>query len=102
MGSCCMERLTSLQMLKISYCDSILSLPTLPQSIKDFKLGTDSEVLLSSCITAGDPDWQKIKHIPYVSIEQTAMKMGVVQDQKEAKKIFYRHLFLSAGPGFCC
>jgi hypothetical protein len=25
--------------------------------------------------------------------EKTAMKMGVVQDQKEAKKIFYRHLF---------
>ncbi|XP_071680431.1 putative disease resistance RPP13-like protein 1 [Lolium perenne] len=99
LGSCCMERLTSLQTLMISSCKSIQSLPTLPQSIKDFKLGTDSEVLLSSCRTAGDPDWQKIKHIPYVSTgnnmenEKTAMKMGVVQDQKEAKKIFYRHLF---------
>ncbi|KAK1612099.1 hypothetical protein QYE76_035772 [Lolium multiflorum] len=100
MGSCCMERLTSLQTLMISSCDSILSLPTLPQSIKDFKLRTDSDVLLSSCRTAGDPDWQKIKHIPYVSIgnksdiKLSAMKVGVVQDQKEAHKIFYRHFFL--------
>jgi hypothetical protein len=29
-----------------------------------------------------------------MEIEETAMKMGVVQDQKEAKKIFYRQ-FLS-------
>ncbi|XP_051198997.1 putative disease resistance protein At3g14460 [Lolium perenne] len=100
LGSCCMERLTSLQTLMISSCDSILSLPTLPQSIKDFKLRTDSEVLLSSCRTAGDPDWQKIKHIPSVSIgnnmenEKTAMKMGVVQDQKEAEKIVDRHFFM--------
>ncbi|KAK1612094.1 hypothetical protein QYE76_035767 [Lolium multiflorum] len=104
LGSCCMERLTSLQTLMISSCNGIRSLPTLPQSIKDFKLRTDSEVLLSSCRTAGDPYWQKIKHIPYVSIckssnnnmeiERTAMKMGVVQDQKEARKIVVRHLFL--------
>ncbi|XP_047055007.1 putative disease resistance RPP13-like protein 1 [Lolium rigidum] len=97
-----MEHMTSLQTLHILWCQNIRiqSLPTLPQSIKDFKLCTDSEVLLSSCRTAGDPDWQKIKHIPYVSIgknmeiKKTAMKMGVVQDQKEAQKIVARHRFL--------
>uniref|UniRef100_A0ACD6ACC0 Uncharacterized protein n=1 Tax=Avena sativa TaxID=4498 RepID=A0ACD6ACC0_AVESA len=68
MSLCCMEHLTSLQRLEISYCKKILSLPVLPQSIKNFKLSTENEVLASSCKTAGDPDWQKIKHIPYVSI----------------------------------
>jgi hypothetical protein len=29
-----------------------------------------------------------------MEIEETAMKMGVVQDQKEAQKIVVRHLFL--------
>ncbi|KAK1612098.1 hypothetical protein QYE76_035771 [Lolium multiflorum] len=68
MSSCRMEHLTSLQMLIINFCDSIQSLPTLPQSMKDFTLRTDNEVLSSSCKTVGDPNWQKIKHIPYVSI----------------------------------
>ncbi|XP_047074515.1 putative disease resistance protein RGA3 [Lolium rigidum] len=98
-----MEHLTSLQTLHIMYCRNIRiqSLPTLPQSMKDFNLRTDNEVLLSSCKTVADPDWQKIKHITYVSIgnnmdtEPSAMKMGVVQDRNEALKIAVRHLFRS-------
>uniref|UniRef100_A0ACD5ZE07 Uncharacterized protein n=1 Tax=Avena sativa TaxID=4498 RepID=A0ACD5ZE07_AVESA len=91
MSSCSMEHLMSLQSLKISFCESIRSLPTLPGSIKSFVLQiTSDEVLLSSCKTAGDPDWQKIKHIPYALIASSiagrgycVMKMGVVQDPKQ-------------------
>ncbi|XP_047055467.1 putative disease resistance RPP13-like protein 1 [Lolium rigidum] len=99
-----MEHLTSLKNLEISCCyniRSIRSLPTLPQSIKDFNFRISNEVLLSSCKTVGDPDWQKIKHIPYVSTDNDnnigsycAMKMGVVQDQKETNLIVYRHNLL--------
>uniref|UniRef100_A0ACD6A7V7 Uncharacterized protein n=1 Tax=Avena sativa TaxID=4498 RepID=A0ACD6A7V7_AVESA len=64
MSSCSMEHLTSLQRLDISLCKSIRSLPTLPRSIKKFELVTSDEVLVSSCKTVGNPDWQKIKHIP--------------------------------------
>uniref|UniRef100_A0ACD5UHI6 Uncharacterized protein n=1 Tax=Avena sativa TaxID=4498 RepID=A0ACD5UHI6_AVESA len=69
MSSCSMEHLTSLQSLKISLCKKILSLPVLPQSIKNFELWTSDEVLASSCKTVGDPDWQKIKHIPHALID---------------------------------
>jgi len=81
-----MEHLTTLQSLKIWSRKKILSLPVLPQSIKKFELRTSDEVLVSSCITAGDPDWQKIKHIPYMSIvgrSHCVMKMGVVQGPKQ-------------------
>ncbi|XP_051198993.1 putative disease resistance RPP13-like protein 1 isoform X2 [Lolium perenne] len=83
MRSCCMKHLTSLQSLEIYCCDCIWSLPALPQSIKKFNLITGDKELVSSCITVGDPDWQKIKHIPYASIEDVrgsyiVMKMGVV------------------------
>ncbi|XP_047054985.1 disease resistance protein RGA2-like [Lolium rigidum] len=60
-----MEHMTSLQTLHIMHCNNIRLLPALPQSLEYFKLRTKNEVLLSSCRTAGDPDWQKIKHIPY-------------------------------------
>uniref|UniRef100_A0ACD6AD79 Uncharacterized protein n=1 Tax=Avena sativa TaxID=4498 RepID=A0ACD6AD79_AVESA len=94
MSSCSMEHLTSLQSLKILSCKKMLSFPALPQSIKNFELRTSDEVLANSCKAAGDPEWQKIKHIPYALIvclldgegytgSHYVMKMGVVQDPEQ-------------------
>uniref|UniRef100_A0A453LAE7 R13L1/DRL21-like LRR repeat region domain-containing protein n=1 Tax=Aegilops tauschii subsp. strangulata TaxID=200361 RepID=A0A453LAE7_AEGTS len=59
-----MESLTSLKDLEISYCPNILSLPTLPQSLEHFRLNGCNEMLMSWCTTVGDPNWEKLQHVP--------------------------------------
>ncbi|XP_044953102.1 putative disease resistance protein RGA3 [Hordeum vulgare subsp. vulgare] len=59
-----MEHLTSLHTLKIHGCTNIRSLPTLPQSLKEFELFVCDDELMRGCQKEGDPNWHKIKHIP--------------------------------------
>ncbi|XP_047091270.1 putative disease resistance RPP13-like protein 1 [Lolium rigidum] len=58
------EQLTSLKRLVICQCLNIRCLPTLPQSINEFKLIDCNKEFMESCRTKGDPNWQKIEHIP--------------------------------------
>ncbi|KAF0896432.1 hypothetical protein E2562_024301 [Oryza meyeriana var. granulata] len=64
-----MERLTSLEKLTLTFCNNVLSLPTLPQSLRKFKVQSSSAVLISSCQTIGHPNWQMIEHIPHTDFE---------------------------------
>ncbi|KAI5016807.1 hypothetical protein ZWY2020_029085 [Hordeum vulgare] len=59
-----MEHLTSLETLMITRCENIRSLPTLPQSLKEFELFHCDDELMKGCQTEGDPNWLRIKHIP--------------------------------------
>ncbi|KAM3405765.1 hypothetical protein ACQJBY_000026 [Aegilops geniculata] len=59
-----LEHLTSLKALKIEKCMNIRSLPTLPQSLKEFHLFFCDDELVKGCQTEGDLNWLKIKHIP--------------------------------------
>jgi hypothetical protein len=56
--------LTSLKRLVIYKCLNIQCLPTLPQSIDEFKLVECNKEFMESCKTNGHPNWQKIEHIP--------------------------------------
>ncbi|XP_044350903.1 putative disease resistance protein RGA1 [Triticum aestivum] len=58
-----MEHLTSLKELSITDCKNIRSLPTLPQSLKMFRLEGCNDEFMKSCETVGHPNWQKIRHI---------------------------------------
>ncbi|KAL6908217.1 hypothetical protein ACP4OV_002387 [Aristida adscensionis] len=57
-----MESLTSLEKLTICSCKSMLSLPTLPKSLKKFVLRWSNRDLTMSCQEEGHDNWQKIKH----------------------------------------
>lgn len=57
-------QLTSLQLLDLSHCLNIRSLPALPRSLKKFCLLFCNEEFMRSCETVEDPNWQKIQHIP--------------------------------------
>jgi hypothetical protein len=59
-----MEQLTLLQVLDINRCPNIRLLPSLPQSLEKFCLQACNEEFTTSCLTTGDPNWQKIQHIP--------------------------------------
>ncbi|XP_047078387.1 putative disease resistance protein RGA3 [Lolium rigidum] len=59
-----MEQLTLLQVLDINGCPNIRLLPALPQSLEKFCLRACNEEFTRSCETTGDPNWQKIQHIP--------------------------------------
>lgn len=61
-----MEHLMLLKKLVIRSCKNIRSLPTLPQSLEEFRLGSSNDELMSSCRKFGHPNWQRIKHIPYI------------------------------------
>ncbi|XP_006663104.1 putative disease resistance protein RGA3 [Oryza brachyantha] len=63
-----MERLMSLEELHLWRCREITTLPTLPQSLKEISVYQCSDVLHSSCLTIGHPNWQKIEHIPHKDI----------------------------------
>ncbi|KAM0821974.1 hypothetical protein ACQ4PT_071818 [Festuca glaucescens] len=65
-----MEQLTSLLLLNISYCPNIRLLPALPQTLKQFYLDDCNEEFTRSCETTGDPNWQKIQHIPDKTIRR--------------------------------
>jgi hypothetical protein len=64
-----MEMLTSLQHLNIYFCFNIRSLPALPRSLVSFHLTYCTEEFMRSCQTIGDPNWQKIQHIPKKEID---------------------------------
>jgi hypothetical protein len=59
-----MEHLASLKKLEIHKCLNILSLPTLPQSLEEFKLVECNGEFMESCKKVGHPNWKKIEHIP--------------------------------------
>ncbi|XP_037435206.1 LOW QUALITY PROTEIN: putative disease resistance RPP13-like protein 1 [Triticum dicoccoides] len=64
-----MEHLTSLKDLGLKGCRNIRSLPTLPQSLECFKLSRSNEMLMSSCRTVGDPNWEKLQHVPVAYVD---------------------------------
>uniref|UniRef100_A0A453LAJ3 Uncharacterized protein n=1 Tax=Aegilops tauschii subsp. strangulata TaxID=200361 RepID=A0A453LAJ3_AEGTS len=63
-----MEHLTSLTHLDLNWCPNIRSLPTLPRSLEYLSLFFCNEMLMSACRRAGDPNWEKTQHIPYVCV----------------------------------
>jgi hypothetical protein len=63
-----MEQLTLLQVLDINGCPNIRLLPALPQSLEKFCLQACNEEFTRSCETTGDPNSQKIQHIPKKTI----------------------------------
>ncbi|KAM3399673.1 hypothetical protein ACQJBY_004847 [Aegilops geniculata] len=76
----CMEHLRSLHDLGIYDCRNIRSLPKLSQSIQRFTLYGSNAVLMSSCKIIGDPNWEKIRHIPHACIADCDLTMGVVAE----------------------
>ncbi|KAF8730896.1 hypothetical protein HU200_016768 [Digitaria exilis] len=58
------EHLKLLKKLEIYKCLNIRSLPALPQSLETFRLDRCDVVFMRSCQTIGDPNWNKIQHIP--------------------------------------
>ncbi|EMS59106.1 Putative disease resistance RPP13-like protein 1 [Triticum urartu] len=64
----CMEHLRSLHELSIRCCSNIRSLPTMPQSLQDFRVHACNDVLMGSCKIIGDPNWEKVQHIPRARI----------------------------------
>ncbi|KAF7104606.1 hypothetical protein CFC21_105496 [Triticum aestivum] len=58
------EHLTALKKLEIRSCKNIRSLPTLPKSLEEITVKRCSDEFIRSCRTAGDPNCQKIEHIP--------------------------------------
>ncbi|XP_071677353.1 putative disease resistance protein RGA4 [Lolium perenne] len=64
------EQLTLLQLLDITRCPNIRLLPALPQSLEKFHLRASNEEFTRSCLTTGDPNWQKIQHIPMKTIRR--------------------------------
>ncbi|KAM3276663.1 hypothetical protein ACQJBY_044834 [Aegilops geniculata] len=63
-----MEHLTSLRRLDLEWCPNIRSLPTLPRSLEYLSLTFCHEMLTSACTRAGDPNWEKVQHVPYVCV----------------------------------
>ncbi|VAI19713.1 unnamed protein product [Triticum turgidum subsp. durum] len=63
-----MEHLTSLRRLDLDWCPNIRSLPTLPRSLDYLSLTFCHEMLMSACRRAGDPNWEKFQHVPYVCV----------------------------------
>nr|UBY07400.1 NBS-LRR disease resistance protein [Dasypyrum villosum] len=63
-----MENLMSLKDLEISYCPNIRSLPALPRSLEHFRLNGCNEMLMSSCRAVGDPNWEKLQHVPTANV----------------------------------
>lgn len=64
-----MEHLTSLKYLGVECCWTIRWLPTLPQSLECFRLSRSNEMLMSSCRTVGDPNWEKLQHVPVAYVD---------------------------------
>ncbi|KAM3258841.1 hypothetical protein ACQJBY_050553 [Aegilops geniculata] len=64
-----MEHLTSLKDLNLERCWTIRSLPKLPQSLECFRLGRSNEMLMCSCRRVGDPNWEKLQHVPVVYVD---------------------------------
>ncbi|KAG8047143.1 hypothetical protein GUJ93_ZPchr0008g12309 [Zizania palustris] len=70
--SCCsweslptsLATLTSLEHLRLDYCKNIRFLPELPASLRSFELDDCNPLFVKSCQKAGDPNWQKITHVP--------------------------------------
>ncbi|OEL14415.1 putative disease resistance RPP13-like protein 1 [Dichanthelium oligosanthes] len=58
-----MERLTLLEKLALRNCDNILSLPSLPLSVKKLVIYKCNRSLTETCQTDGHPNWEKIAHI---------------------------------------
>jgi hypothetical protein len=58
------ERLTNLKIVWITGLKNIRALPTLPLSLEEFIVESCSKTFMQSCITIGDPNWEKIQHIP--------------------------------------
>nr|UBY07598.1 NBS-LRR disease resistance protein [Dasypyrum villosum] len=65
-----LEHLTSLKYLTLRRCSNIRLLPTLPQSLERFSLSLCNEMLMSLCRTVGDPNWEKLQHVPEVYVEE--------------------------------
>ncbi|VAI93143.1 hypothetical protein VPH35_132636 [Triticum aestivum] len=64
-----MEHLRSLKQLDIQSCKNIRSLPKLPKSLEEIEVRYCSDEFTQSCVTTGDPNWQKIEHIPKKTIK---------------------------------
>ncbi|CAL5028980.1 unnamed protein product [Urochloa decumbens] len=56
--------LTSLRLLSLVACKNIQSLPVLPTSLRSFQVSYCHRLFMESCQKSGDPNWQKISHIP--------------------------------------
>lgn len=69
-----MEHLTSFKGLMISACLNIRSLPTLPRSLEEFQVDECDAKFMKSCQTVGDPNWEKIEHIPKKYIFDPAIR----------------------------
>ncbi|KAM3258838.1 hypothetical protein ACQJBY_050553 [Aegilops geniculata] len=69
-----MEHLTSLKDLNLERCWTIRSLPKLPQSLECFRLGRSNEMLMCSCRRVGDPNWEKLQHVPVVYVDGRSLK----------------------------
>ncbi|KAJ1255594.1 hypothetical protein BS78_K184400 [Paspalum vaginatum] len=63
-----MELLTSLQILDITECENLRSLPKLPQSLLHFELSDCDRQFMRSCEMVGDPNWEKIQHVRTIII----------------------------------
>ncbi|KAI4988964.1 hypothetical protein ZWY2020_036281 [Hordeum vulgare] len=61
-----MEHLTSLKDLTVDFCRNIRSLP---RSLEHLRLHGCNEMLMRSCTAVGDPDWEKLQHVPDVYID---------------------------------
>uniref|UniRef100_A0ACD5UJR8 Uncharacterized protein n=1 Tax=Avena sativa TaxID=4498 RepID=A0ACD5UJR8_AVESA len=68
-----MERLTSLKKLEIWGCMNMQSLGTLPKSLEEFTVASCNHEFMQSCITASDPNWRRIEHIPKKTFEITKL-----------------------------
>ncbi|CAM0958916.1 unnamed protein product [Alopecurus aequalis] len=69
--------LTSLEELEIAYCPNIRSIPILSQSVLRFTLRYCNVEFMESCRTPGDPNYEKVVHIPMRFINQHTYLRGL-------------------------
>lgn len=62
-----LANLTCLQELRLQNCKNIMSLPTLPVSLRGLILNACDQSFVKSCQKVGHPNYQKIAHVQSIS-----------------------------------
>lgn len=85
-----MQDLCSLEDLDLRGAGQLQSLPHLPSSLKKLDLSGCHPELEKKITEHGNPEWNKIAHVPFVRIGDMYFVMGKKSSQEAAFESFYR------------